>query len=287
MPTYPTPEPVSVVLSVPLGDVRVSATDRDDTVVLVQPTDGTEEADARAAEQTHVGYAGGVLEVRAPKQRGLGLSRRPGSVDVSIDLPAGSRLRADTAIAALHATGRLGECRLTTATGDIGLGETGPLEVSTSTGSVTADHVAGDAEVSTSSGRVRLGGIDGAAVIKNSNGDIHVGQVSGALRAKTANGDITVGRSSGDVTAATSRGDVRVTRVSRGVAALSTGFGEIEIGIEAGTAALLDVHTRFGAVRSQLDAADRPGPGDETAEVRARTGYGDIVIRRAAAAGLA
>jgi hypothetical protein len=29
-----------------------------------------------------------------------------------------------------------------------------------------------------------------------------------------------------------------------------------------------------------MDAADGPGPSDETAEVRARSGYGDIVIRR-------
>jgi hypothetical protein len=33
-------------------------------------------------------------------------------------------------------------------------------------------------------------------------------------------------------------------------------------------------------VRSDLDAAVAPEPSDETVEVRARTGYGDIVIRR-------
>jgi hypothetical protein len=33
-------------------------------------------------------------------------------------------------------------------------------------------------------------------------------------------------------------------------------------------------------VHNQLDSADGPGPSDQTAEVRARTGHGDIVIRR-------
>ncbi len=148
-------------------------------------------------------------------------------------------------------------------------------------------HVAGGAAVSSGSGRIRLGRIEGTAVIKNSNGDIHVAEVTGDLRAKAANGDITVGRADADVTASSARGDVRVAGIRRGTAELSTGFGDIEIGVEAGTAARLDVHTRFGTVRNQMDAADRPEPADQTAEVRARTGYGDIVIRRAAPAGLA
>jgi len=32
-----------------------------------------------------------------------------------------------------------------------------------------------------------------------------------------------------------------------------------------------------------MDPADSPGPSDEIAEVRARTAFGDIVIRRAGA----
>jgi DUF4097 and DUF4098 domain-containing protein YvlB len=287
MPSFPTPAPVSVVLNLPVGDVRLTASERDDTVVRVQPSDSQREQDQQAAEQARVEYTDGTLEIRVPKQRGLGMFGTPGSVDVTIDLPAGSRLRADTAVAAVHGTGRLGECRVTTATGDVELGETGPLEVRTAAGAIAVQQVAGGADVSTGSGRVRLGTIDGPAVIKNSNGDIHVAEVTGDLRAKTANGDITIGRCGTDVTASTARGDVRVAGIRRGTAALSTGSGDVEIGVEAGTAARLDVHTRFGAVRNQMDAADRPEPSDQTAEVRARTSYGDIVIRRAAPAGLA
>ncbi|MGH9059871.1 MAG: DUF4097 family beta strand repeat-containing protein, partial [Acidimicrobiales bacterium] len=61
---------------------------------------------------------------------------------------------------------------------------------------------------------------------------------------------------------------------------LKTAFGEIEIGIHAGTAARLDVHTQLGTVRNHMDAAERPEPSDETVEVRARTSYGHVTIRR-------
>ena len=45
----------------------------------------------------------------------------------------------------------------------------------------------------------------------------------------------------------------------RGSVSLKTGFGEIEIGIHAGTAARLDVSTQFGHVRNLMDAASAPG----------------------------
>jgi hypothetical protein len=64
------------------------------------------------------------------------------------------------------------------------------------------------------------------------------------------------------------------------VTSLRTGYGQIELGIRPGTAARLDAHTGFGQVHTDMSAADSPGPDEETAEVRARTSFGDIVIRR-------
>jgi DUF4097 and DUF4098 domain-containing protein YvlB len=142
------------------------------------------------------------------------------------------------------------------------------------------DRAEGPAEISTGSGRIRLGQIDGPAVIKNSNGDSWIGEVTGDLRVNAANGDISVGHADAGVTASTANGDVRVGEVMRGSATLKTGFGEIEVGIHDGTAARLDVHTQFGQIHNQMDTSDGPGPSDQTVEVRARTSYGDIVIRR-------
>jgi DUF4097 and DUF4098 domain-containing protein YvlB len=280
MPTFDTPEPISVQIDLVIGDARVIASDRDDTVVEVRPSDGSHELDVRAAEQTRVEYAAGRLLVKAPKQRGLGLFGKVGSIDVTIELPAGSHVQGDSSVAAFRCVGRLGECRVKTATGDIQLDHTGALDLHTSGGTIVVDRVIGHAEVSTGTGRVRLRQIDGTAVIKNSNGDSWVGEIAGDLRVNAANGHISVDHANAGITANTANGDIRIGAVARGSASLKTACGEIEIGIRAGTAARLDVHTQFGRVRNDMDTADSPEPSDETVEVRARTSYGDIVIRR-------
>ncbi len=154
-------------------------------------------------------------------------------------------------------------------------------------GPITVDRVAGDADIRTASGRVSIREIDGAAVIKNSNGHSWVGDVHGDLRIHGANGDIAVDQARSNVDAATANGDVRVGDVTRGSASLKTALGQVEIGVHAGSAARLDVQTSMGRVRNELQATDQPGAGEETVEVRARTGYGDIVVRRAASSSAA
>lgn len=280
MPVFDTPEPIAAKLELVVGDVRITASDRGDTVVQVRPSDISYEPDVRAAEQTRVDLTAAGLLVKAPKQRGLGMFGKPGSIDVVIELPGGSSLQADAAVAAIRSTGPLGECRVKTATGSVELDQAGPLEVSTGAGAVSALRVTGTAQVTTGSGRVRFGEIDGSAVIKNSNGDTWVGDVTGDLRISVSNGSISVDHAGADVTATTANGNVRVGALVRGLASLKTAMGEIEIGIQPGTAARIDAHTRMGTVHNDMDSADSPAPTDEIAEVSARTSFGDIVIRR-------
>ena len=83
--------------------------------------------------------------------------------------------------------------------------------------------------------------------------------------------------------ARTASGDLRVGEVRRGVVELRTAAGEIEVGVRPGTAAYLDVQSQHGRIHNALDTADGPGDGGDTVEVRVRTGYGDIAIRRSAA----
>ncbi|WP_406042498.1 DUF4097 domain-containing protein [Micromonospora sp. NBC_00898] len=280
MPSFDTPQPIQVTIEVAVGDVRITAGDREDTVVEVRPTDEATEADVQAAAQTRVEYADGRLLVKAPRQKVLGMFGKVGSIDVTIDLPTESRVQGSASVAGFHCTGRLGECRLKTSAGDIHADRTGPLELSTAAGAVEVASVAGRAEVSTGSGRVRLGEIDGSAVIKNSNGDSWVGTVAGDLRVNAANGDISVDRAGAAVTAATANGSIRLGEVLRGPVSVKTALGELEVGIHGETAAFLDLHTQFGTVRNQIEPSDTPAEHERTVEVRARTSYGDIVIRR-------
>ncbi|MGH3585385.1 MAG: DUF4097 family beta strand repeat-containing protein, partial [Pseudonocardia sp.] len=107
-----------------------------------------------------------------------------------------------------------------------------------------------------------------------------VGRVEGDLTCRSANGDITIDTALAAVTATTSNGGILVEEIVRGDISLKTANGHVEFGIRPGTAARLDVHTKFGRVRNSLDAADGPADSDEVATVSTRTSYGDIDIRR-------
>lgn len=283
MPVFSTPDPITATLELPAGDVRISASDRGDTTVEVRPSDPGAELDVKAAEQTRVEYANGRLLVKAPKQRNLGLFGKPGSIDVEIALPTGSHLDTTAGIGKVAGTGVLGDVRIKTGVGDLLLERAGRLDLTTATGDVTVTAAAGRASVSTASGLLSLGEIHGDAVLQNSNGDTRLGVAGGTLKVKNANGEILVQRAAGDVTATAANGSIRIGSVTRGAVSLKTAFGALEVGIPAGTAAHLDLHTGFGTVSNHLGGAGEPGAGDQRVEVRARTAYGDIMIRRSEA----
>jgi hypothetical protein len=285
MPTFDTPQPISVTVELGVGDLRIVASDRTDTMVEVRPSDAAKKADVTAAEQTRVEYAGGRLLIKAPKSWRQYTPRGGGeSIDVQIQLPAGSQLRGETGVAALRCQGRLGECRYKTGAGDIQLDQAGAVQLRTGIGDITLEQADGDAELSTGSGSVRIDRIDGAAVVKNSNGDTWIGQVTGNLRVNAANGRISVDRACETVAAKTANGDVRLGEVAHGTVLAQTALGKVEIGIRDGVAAWLDLNTRYGSVHNDLDRTERPGPGEDAVEVRARTSFGDITIHRSVAA---
>jgi DUF4097 and DUF4098 domain-containing protein YvlB len=262
MPTFDTPEPITVTLEIGVADVRITAGERTDTVVDIRPSDDTDESDVQAARQVRVDLTSGDLRIIGPR-RTFDFSRKTRSVDVTIELPAGSPVSAEIAAGDIRAAGRLGPSRLKTGAGH-----------------VTADEIDGNADASTGSGRVALGDVAGTAVIKNSNGATTVESAGGDLRVRNANGDITVGRAGAGVDAKTSNGTVRIGEVVRGSVTLVTPAGDLDVGIAEGTAAWLEVKTGFGHVRNLLANAAGPEEAAETVEVRARTSYGDITIRR-------
>ncbi|MGV9268929.1 DUF4097 family beta strand repeat-containing protein [Kitasatospora sp. NPDC003701] len=279
MPSFDTPEPISVTAHVEAGSIRFAAADRLDTVVEVRPRDPKKDQDVRASEQTEVTCANGTLTVRTPKQRNS--LRRPGIVDVTVELPTGSRIDMTGAWTQVLGEGRLGEVRVKTTSGDVRLDTTGPLHLIASHGSITVDRIEGATEITTSSGSMRVGVVDGAAVLKNSHGTTTVGAAIGDLRVSGANGDIEIRRAEGSVTATTAHGTLRVGDVARGKVQLETSYGAIEVGIREGTAAWLDVTSGSGQVRNTLSAAEAPENAEDTVEVRARTKHGNIDILRA------
>ncbi len=279
MPSFATPEPITLDVDVVAGSVLIAAGDRDDTVVEVEPADPAGDKDVAAAEGTSVDFAAGRLTVRTPRSRGI--FGKTGTVDVVVRLPTGSHVVAHGGLADFRAEGTLGECRFKTSAGRIRLQDTAALKATTSHGDVAVDRVTGRAELSTGSGELRVDLLDGSGTVKNSNGTTRIGEVTGDVKVNAANGDIFVGHAGGDVHAKSANGRIRVDEVVRGSVVVETSAGELAVGIREGTAAWLDVRATAGRVRNELASADAPGEAEERVEVRARTSLGDIVIHRA------
>ncbi|MDQ0785658.1 DUF4097 family beta strand repeat-containing protein [Streptomyces sp. B3I8] len=280
MPSFDTSEPIAVTAHVGAGSLRLAAGDRSETVVEVRPRDPKRDKDVRAAEQTEIAYAGGELTIRTKERRMLGPS---GLVDVTVALPADSRVDATGSWTQVIGVGRLGEVRVKTSGGDVRLDTTGPLALTVSHGSITVERVEGAAEVTASFGSLRFGTLSGSAVLKNSHGTTVVGAVIGDLRVSGANGDIDIARAEGSVTATTAHGALRIADVARGTVQMETSYGAIEVGIREGTAAWIDASSGSGQVRNTLSVSDAPATTEETVEVRARTRHGNIDVLRARA----
>jgi hypothetical protein len=282
MPVFETPQPIAITVELFLGQVEIIASDRTDTVVEVRPSDGAKKDDVRAAQETEVDFAAGNLTVKAPTwwtKMNILFGANP-SIDVTIEVPTGSRLHGTAHMCRFLVTGELGECELKCHVGNLQLDEVGPLKLQTSAGNVTVDQVMGSASITTN-GIVRVREINGSAVVKNTHGDSTIHEVAGDLQVNAAHGNITVERPRSSVTAKTANGSIRVGDAARGTLRLETAAGELEVGIHRGSAAYLDVHTKSGAFQNLMESAAQPTQGEETVHVYARNSFGNIIIRPA------
>jgi|KBSSwiStaDraftv2_1062776.scaffolds.fasta_scaffold573982_2 DUF4097 and DUF4098 domain-containing protein YvlB len=283
MPTFATPGPVSLAIELMAGGVRVEASERSDTVVEITPRDPANDNDNEAAAHTRVDFADLTLTIKTGKRWQAMFTNKVATVDVVVRVPAGSQLRGSTHLGDLHCLGPLGACQFKTSLGDIAVAEAESAYLTTMMGPVTIDTVAGDCHI-TGTGKIGVGRIGGTASIKNLNGDTWVGEVAGDLSLKSANGNIVIDHPGANVNARTAYGSVHIGDIVRGSVEMQSAAGRLEIGIRQGTSAWLDVKSSAGVVRNQLDSTDQPEREAQTAQIRARTYSGDIVIRRATTA---
>ncbi|MGW3338613.1 DUF4097 family beta strand repeat-containing protein [Streptomyces sp. NPDC001009] len=216
MQKFDTPAPVSAVLEIPAGRVQFIAADRADTTVEVRPTDPAKSRDIKAAEQTSVTYADGVLRITAPNpdSKLLGPS---GSLEVTVQLPAGSRVEGKAAGAELRGVGRLGDVAFDGAYRHIKLDEAAGVRLTAIDGDVEIGRLGGPAEISTARGDIRITeALRGTVVLRTKSGDISVAAatgVSAALDAATDHGRVSSalkndGTTALEIRATTSKGDI-------------------------------------------------------------------------------
>ncbi|MEX2984414.1 DUF4097 family beta strand repeat-containing protein [Streptomyces sp. C36] len=193
MQKFATAAPIAAVLDIPAGRIQFIAADRADATVEVRPADASKGRDVKAAEQIEVAYADGVLRIQAPaaKNQYFGPS---GSVEVTVQLPAGSRVEAKAADAELRGVGRLGDVAFEAAHGTIGLDEAASARLTLLAGDIAVGRLGGDAEISTEKGDIRIAeAMRGTVTLRTQAGDLSVDAaagVSASLDAGTAYGRI-------------------------------------------------------------------------------------------------
>ena len=215
MQKFDTPAPIAAVVDIPAGRVQFIAADRADTTVEVRPADASNGRDVKAAEQTTVGYDDGVLRIEAQaKNRYLGSS---GSVEVTVQLPAGSRVEAKAASAEFRGVGRLGDVTFEGSQASIKLDEAASTRLTTLDGNVSVGRLGGAAQISTSRGDIQIAeAVHGTVVLRTEAGSISVGAaagVSASLDAGTTYGRINnalrnTGEAGLNIQATTAYGDI-------------------------------------------------------------------------------
>ncbi|MGW5364048.1 DUF4097 family beta strand repeat-containing protein [Actinopolymorpha pittospori] len=192
MQKFDTPAPITAVLDIPAGRVQLIAADRTDTTVEVAPTNPAKNRDVKTAEQTSIDYTDGTLKIHTNvKNQILGPS---GSIQVTIQLPAGSKVTATTAASELRGVGRLGDLTFTGAYRHSKVDETASLHLTAIDGDIEIGRLTGPSEIATTRGDITITEATGGKVeLRTQSGDISVTAapgVSATLDAGTSYGRI-------------------------------------------------------------------------------------------------
>ncbi|MEU5893160.1 DUF4097 family beta strand repeat-containing protein [Streptomyces sp. NPDC047461] len=179
MQKFTTPAAVTAVLDIPAGRIQLIAADRTDTTVEVLPADASKSRDVKAAEQTAVTCTDGVLRIQAPEARNQAFGPS-GSVEVTVQLPAGSRVEVTSACAELRGVGRLGDVTLDSAQGPVKLDETASARVALQAGDITVGRLTGDADLRTQKGDLTITeAVRGTVTLRTEQGHVSIGAARG------------------------------------------------------------------------------------------------------------
>ncbi|HEX4223761.1 MAG TPA: DUF4097 family beta strand repeat-containing protein [Pseudonocardiaceae bacterium] len=215
-----------------------------------------EELAKAAVEESRIDLLGQRLVVTGPKQR-----LRMVSLAVTVRAPSGSNVTIRSGSADVTVTGAAGRCTVETGSGEIAI-----------------DRADGYASVAAGSGALRLGPMLGGLKARSGSGEIEVSSVGGPATVSTGSGDVWFGAVQDNVSAKTGTGDLTIADAASGDIDLTTGSGEIRVGVRAGTTAMIDLVSRSGQARSELDVRERPRPDAPKIRLRARTSSGNVVV---------
>jgi len=267
--TYPTPEPIQLIVRIPRGHVEITATDTLETTLDIQRTDGRS-AWVAGAEDVRVEFrdsrrSAGQLLVVADKNR-HGWFTKNASYEVRIQTPNGAVVDAVTASAEVAGKGSFESVNVRTASGD-----------------VSFEDVAGAMRIKSASGDVRVHDSKGAATLASTSGDIHLGAAAGHVTASLVSGDFQVDAVGDGVSARSVSGDLSIKAVDKGAIDLNSVSGDAVVAVLPGKRVWMDIMSTSGETFCDLDASDEDarGAGKADVDIRVKTVSGDVRILRA------
>ncbi|MFE0336948.1 DUF4097 family beta strand repeat-containing protein [Streptomyces sp. NPDC058955] len=179
MQTFATTAPITTVVDIPAGHLRFIAADRADTTVDIRPARAGRSRDVKAAQDTTVTYTDGVLTITAPDAKNQ-LFGPSGAVEITVQLPAGSRVQATAAGAELRGVGRLGDVSYESAQGPVKLDEAATVRLALQDGDITIGRLNGSADLTTARGDLRVTeATTGTVALTTQAGSITVGAARG------------------------------------------------------------------------------------------------------------
>ena len=217
MPSYPTPEPIQLILRIPAGRIEIAATDTQETTVDVRRSNGRA-AGQEADDEVRISFREsrrGPGQLLAVVDRNRGWFTRHAHYLVRIETPSGADVQAVTASAAVAGTGSFGSVDVRTASGD-----------------VVFDGVTDRAKIKSASGDVLVHDSKGSADLTSMSGDIHVGTAGGHVTASLVSGDFKLDDAAQGVTARTVSGDLSIRAVGGGAVDLNSVSADVDIRVK-------------------------------------------------------
>lgn len=264
--TFPLPGPINLSARLGHGSLTIHCVDDlPEARVELTPRPGGEEL----AEHVTVELVGPTLTVSAPRQGGVfdvfgDMWRKNAGVDVDVTVPTGTAMKITTFTAGVRVEGRCGGADVGNAAARVDLDEVGgDLRLRSGNATVSVRRVTGSVHARTGAGEIHLGEVAGDLDCLCGSGQVRVDTVHGRVRCRAGSGEASFGAVHADVD-------------------LASGSGPLTVGLPVGLTARLDLQTGSGHVTSDLPIGERPADTRDAITVRARTGSGDVLVRRAA-----
>jgi hypothetical protein len=277
---FATPEPPRLRIDIPRGRICVVAAETGETEIILTAPRGDADALDWIAE-AEVAEIGGEIVVRNPVRRWLGLIHC-GPIEAAIRTPLGAAATLSIGAGKVETMGQLGAVTATTGAGNVRIEACGEARLRTGSGNVEVERAAGGVDAKTGAGKVFIGRAGADVRVTTGAGNARLGEVAGAAHLTTGHGNIEIEHAGGEaIEAFTASGNIDVARADHGRVRAKTVSGRVSVGVPHGVAALLDVSTMSGRVRSDLAASGPPVDGEPRVELVLSTVSGNVNVARA------